>query len=58
MALGTTVRPRGHEEFDLDLILLVTHAGSPAELRTAVAKRMLSNAIYADKLDLGMPRCI
>lgn len=58
MALGTTVRPRGHEEFDLDLILLVTHVGSPAELRTEVAKRMLSNAIYADKIDLGMPRCI
>jgi hypothetical protein len=58
MALGTTVRPRDHEEFDLDLILLVTHAGSPAELRTAVANRMLSNAMYADKLDLGMPRCI
>ncbi len=58
MALGTTVKPRDHEEFDLDLILLVQHAGSPAELRAAVAKRMLSNGTYADKLDLRKPRCI
>ncbi len=58
MALGTTVKPRDHEEFDLDLILLVQHTGSPAELRAAVAKRMLSNGTYADKLDLRKPRCI
>jgi hypothetical protein len=58
MALGTTVRPRDHEEFDLDLILLVRHDGGPLELRNASVKRMRSNAMYADKLDLRRPRCI
>ena len=56
MALGTTVRPRHHEEFDLDLILLVMHGGSPAELRNAVVLRMLDHATYAKNLDLTKPR--
>lgn len=58
VALGTTVRPRDHEEFDLDLILLVLHFGTPAELREAVIAQMLDNATYAEKLDLTKPRCV
>jgi Second Messenger Oligonucleotide or Dinucleotide Synthetase domain len=58
MALGTTVRPRHHEEFDLDLILLVMHGGNPAELRNAVVLRMLDHATYAKNLDLTKPRCV
>jgi hypothetical protein len=59
MALGTTVKPRDHEEFDLDLLLLFKFfVGSPLDLRNAVVRRMLANGLYRDRLDLTKPRCI
>ena len=59
MALGTTVKPRSYEEFDLDLVLLFKlFYGSPAELRDLVTHRMQANGLYRDKLGLTKPRSI
>lgn len=59
MALGTTVKPRDHEEFDLDLVLLFKFfRGSPLDLRQAVVRRMQASGLYRDRLDLTKPRCI
>ena len=48
LALGTTVRPLGREDYDLDLVCLVPgHAGSgPADLKKRIGDRLRSHAYY------------
>jgi hypothetical protein len=52
--LGTTVRPIGREDFDVDLIckvLLFTADRPPAELKRIVGDRLKQNARYASMLE-------
>lgn len=52
--LGTTVRPIGREDFDVDLICKVlrfTAERSPAELKRIVGDRLKENARYAAMLE-------
>lgn len=52
--LGTTVRPLGREDFDVDLICLVHGFDghrSPAELKAIIGKRLRENARYAKMLE-------
>lgn len=52
--LGTTVRPLGREDFDVDLIckvLLFLASGAPAELKKIVGDRLKENARYAGMLE-------
>jgi len=60
MALGTTVRPFGKIEYDLDLIFEVTGAGlSPLDLHRIVERRLRDSLIYGDKIvSPAPPRCI
>jgi hypothetical protein len=59
VAIGTTVKPIGANEYDVDL---VAHVGdldvtiSPASLKKSVGDRLQSNRVYADLLE-EMPRC-
>ncbi|MGO9454322.1 MAG: nucleotidyltransferase [Candidatus Binataceae bacterium] len=58
MALGTTVKPLGQEEFDLDLIFPVKEfAGSPLALYELVDWRIAQNGLYAPILE-KRPRCL
>lgn len=53
-ALGTTVRPLGREDFDVDLICLVYGYGadrSPAELKALIGQRLREHARYAKILE-------
>ncbi len=52
--LGTTVRPVGREDFDVDVICLVlsfTTGRSPAELKRLIGDRLRENATYAKMLE-------
>jgi hypothetical protein len=52
--LGTSVKPLGREDFDVDLICLVlgfTSDRSPAELKRRVGDRLKENARYASMLE-------
>lgn len=52
--LGTTVRPLGREDFDVDLICLVlgfSANGSPAELKRIIGDRLREHARYAAMLE-------
>lgn len=52
--LGTTVKPLGRDEFDVDLICLVlsfTIQRSPAELKKIIGDRLRANARYAAILE-------
>lgn len=52
--LGTSVKPLGREDFDVDVICLVkgfTAEGSPAELKRLVGDRLRENARYAAMLE-------
>ncbi len=52
--LGTTVRPLGREDFDVDTIykvLLFLASGAPAELKKIVGDRLKENARYAGMLE-------
>ncbi|OXT01637.1 nucleotidyltransferase [Notoacmeibacter marinus] len=54
MALGTTVRPLGQKEFDVDLICLSRRYpshGSPAELKKIVGDRLRDHDYYASILE-------
>lgn len=56
---GTTVRPLGRKEHDVDLIAFLTGAGPatpPGEVKQAVGDRLRSNGRYRDILE-EMPRC-
>jgi hypothetical protein len=52
--LGTTVRPLGREDFDVDVICLVlsfTTGRSPAELKRLIGDRLKENTTYAKMLE-------
>jgi len=52
--IGTTVRPLGREDFDVDIIckvLLFLASGAPAELKNIVGDRLKENARYAGMLE-------
>lgn len=59
VAIGTTVKPIGTNEYDVDLM---SHVGdldvsvSPASLKKSIGDRLRSNGTYADLLE-EMPRC-
>jgi hypothetical protein len=59
LALGTTVKPLSHTEFDLDLVCLVQASDkvSPAAVYDFLLKRMRDHGTY-DKIIVEMPRCI
>lgn len=48
LALGTTVRPLGRDDYDLDLVCLVPGyvGGSSADLKKKIGHRLRSNAHY------------
>jgi hypothetical protein len=58
IVLGTTVKPIGREEYDLDLVSFVVLAErlTPAELKKAIGDRLRANARYGDILE-EKPRC-
>jgi hypothetical protein len=59
MSLGTTVKPLGREEHDLDLVSLLRHlvrSVSPASLKRAIGERLRANGHYRDILE-EKPRC-
>ncbi len=52
--LGTTVRPIGREDFDVDIIckvLCFTADGAPSELKRIIGDRLKENARYAGMLE-------
>lgn len=53
VALGTTVKPIGREEYDVDLVCLVALAGhlAPAELKKTVGDRLRLNGRYREILE-------
>jgi hypothetical protein len=54
MVLGTTVKPLGREDFDVDVICLVLGFSSqrhPAELKRLIGDRLRENARYAAMLE-------
>jgi hypothetical protein len=56
MALGTTVRPFGKTEYDLDLIFEVTGMSlSPLGLHRIVEQRLRDNLIYGAKFGVTSP---
>ena len=58
-ALGTTVRPLGRNEHDVDLIALARHGSphySPVTIKLAVGRRLRENGHYAPLLE-EKPRC-
>jgi Second Messenger Oligonucleotide or Dinucleotide Synthetase domain len=58
-ALGTTVRPLGRNEHDVDLIALGRHSStyfSPSAIKLAVGRRLRENGHYAPLLE-EKPRC-
>lgn len=58
-ALGTTVRPLGRNEHDVDLIALARQASShysPVTIKLAVGRRLRENGHYAPLLE-EKPRC-
>lgn len=59
MALGTTVRPLTHDEFDIDLVCHITSKQQlpPHELKTLVGKRLKENSNYNSLLSDEKPRC-
>jgi Second Messenger Oligonucleotide or Dinucleotide Synthetase domain len=59
VAIGTTVKPIGANEYDVDLIAHVADldvAVSPALLKKRIGERLRSNGNYGDLL-IEMPRC-
>ncbi len=59
VAHGTTVRPIGKNEYDVDLIAFLTGATkwtSPAFVKQIIGDRLRANGLYRDKLE-EMPRC-
>ena len=59
MLLGTTVKPRKQDEYDLDIVCLLPncHMHNPMEVYEAVAQRLSSNATYLNIL-VRKKRCI
>lgn len=62
LRIGTTVKPRGQDEYDLDLVceLLRLRVGScpnPAKLLNDIAGWLRGNGLYKDKVEL-MNRCV
>lgn len=54
MSLGTTVRPLGRDEFDIDLICLLdlfSSQCSPEAVRKAVGERLEANEVYKKMLE-------
>ncbi len=57
-AIGTTVKPKRNDEFDLDFVLQVERwAGSPMALYNAVYSRLNAHGVYGPKLK-PMRRCV
>jgi len=59
ISLGTTVKPQGQEEFDIDLVCLVPSlapAAPPEFLKKLIGDRLRSNGRYKDILE-EKPRC-
>ncbi|CAN5442063.1 hypothetical protein BH09GEM1_BH09GEM1_07400 [soil metagenome] len=57
-AIGTTVKPKRDDEFDLDFVLQVERwTGSPMDLYDAVYRRLNEHGVYSPKLKL-MRRCV
>jgi Second Messenger Oligonucleotide or Dinucleotide Synthetase domain len=59
VAIGTTVKPIGANEYDLDLVAHVRDLDvtiSPASLKKSIGDRLRGNAVYANLLE-EMPRC-
>ena len=58
IALGTTVKPIGRDEYDLDLVCLVALATrlTPIELKQTIGERLRINGRYRDILQ-EKPRC-
>lgn len=58
VALGTTVKPIGRDEFDLDLVCLTVRAGQlgPSTLKKLIGDRLRLNGIYRNLLE-EKPRC-
>lgn len=59
ISIGTTVKPLGREEFDIDLVCLVPSlapAASPGFLKKLIGDRLRSNGRYRDILE-EKPRC-
>jgi hypothetical protein len=57
--LGTTVRPLGREEYDVDLVSFVPGVGTecrPATLKGIIGARLRANGLYAPILE-EKPRC-
>lgn len=53
-ALGTTVRPEGRNEHDIDLVArfpLSAHMVGPATVRNAVGRRLAEHAVYRQMLE-------
>ncbi len=58
MALGTTVKPRHQEEFDLDLVLeMLRWSDGPLSLYQATLGRLLAHGDYAARVE-PLRRCI
>jgi len=57
-ALGTTVKPIGHNEHDVDLVAYLPNLGTlpPAIVKKTIGARLRANGHYAPLLD-EMPRC-
>jgi len=59
VAIGTTVRPLGRDEHDVDLICYVAGLGvdlAPAALKYSIGERLWTNGHYKDLLE-EKPRC-
>ncbi|MEK6285606.1 MAG: nucleotidyltransferase [Acidobacteriota bacterium] len=62
LRIGTTVKPRGRQEFDLDLVcellgLKAEFCGNPIKLLTDIEAWLKANGLYKDKVEL-MNRCV
>ena len=54
ISLGTTVRPIGRDDFDIDLVCKLIYAGpeqDQAYIRNIVGERLRDNKVYADMLE-------
>jgi hypothetical protein len=58
IVLGTTVKPIGRDEFDLDLVCFIALASrlTPAELKNLIGERLKVHARYSEILE-EKPRC-
>lgn len=57
-AIGTSVRPRGRDEFDLDFVLEVSSfTGSPMELYELLLKRLEAHGVYSKMVERKR-RCV